>query len=45
MKITAVKINGMERPMGYAFSNVTGSWQAKDVDRLTEKLFALRAFE
>ena len=30
MKITAVKINGMERPMGYAFSNVTVSWRVED---------------
>ena len=29
MKITAVKINGMERPMGYAFSNVTVSWRVE----------------
>lgn len=26
MKIMRVKINGMERPMGYVFSNVTVSW-------------------
>ena len=30
MKITKVKINGMERPMGYAFSNVTVSWRVED---------------
>lgn len=30
MKITGVKINGMERPMGYAFSNVTISWRVED---------------
>lgn len=29
MKITALKINGMERPMGYAFSNVTVSWRVE----------------
>lgn len=26
MKITHIKVNGMERPMGYAFPNVTVSW-------------------
>lgn len=30
MKITALKINGMARPMGCAFSNVTVSWRVED---------------
>ena len=29
MKIIDVKVNGMERPMGYAFSNVTVSWRVE----------------
>lgn len=30
MKITALKINGIDRPMGYAFANVTVSWRVED---------------
>lgn len=30
MKISALKINGMERPMGYAFTNVTVSWRVEE---------------
>lgn len=30
MKITALKINGMEQPMGCAFSNVTVSWRVEE---------------
>ena len=30
MKIVDVKINGMERPMGYAFSDITISWRVED---------------
>ena len=30
MKITYIKINGMKRPMGYAFSNVTVSWRVEN---------------
>ena len=32
MKITDIKINGMEHPMGYAFSHVTVSWRVEDTD-------------
>ena len=31
MKITGLKINGMEHPMGYAFSHVTVSWRVEEV--------------
>ena len=37
MKITGVKINGMERPMGYAFSNVTVSWRVEDAASRRQK--------
>ncbi len=30
MKISSLKVNGMARPMGYAFSNVTVSWRVED---------------
>lgn len=30
MKITSVKINGIDNPMGYAFSNVTVSWRIEE---------------
>lgn len=30
MKINAVRINGIDRPMGYAFSNVTVSWNVEE---------------
>ena len=30
MKIASVKINGIENPMGYSFSNVTVSWRVED---------------
>lgn len=32
MKITDIKINGMEHPMGYVFSHVTVSWRVEDTD-------------
>lgn len=30
MKITNIKINGLERPLGYAYSTVTVSWRVED---------------
>lgn len=30
MKVVGLKINGMERPMGYAFANVTVSWRVEE---------------
>jgi hypothetical protein len=37
MKIASVKINGMARPMGYAFSNVTVSWNVIDTTSVRQK--------
>ena len=37
MKITHVKINGMERPMGYAFSSVTVSWAVEEAASKRQK--------
>ena len=37
MKIASVKINGMARPMGYAFSNVTVSWKVIDTTSVRQK--------
>ena len=42
MKITAVKINGMPHPMGYAFSNVTASWRVEDAMSARQKESTVR---
>lgn len=42
MKITSLKINGMARPMGYAFSNVTVSWRVEDSTSKTQKESTVR---
>ena len=42
MKIESVKMNGMERPMGYAFSNVTVSWRVENAVSQKQKESCVR---